>query len=143
MRVRTVRPLRTDRRQQTFAPAASRAPADVRLALPVMALGLGGVLAALLAQVIDCSTGAVSLAQPVLLLGVFALLEQQMVSPFGGQTWAYVALLMLRGAYEPRSARRAEQRSSGFSRVRLRGSVASGSRAGRFPWRTSWTRRTL
>ncbi|MBA3618078.1 MAG: hypothetical protein H0W56_00485 [Acidothermales bacterium] len=74
------------------------------LALAVMALGLGGVLAALLAQVRGFSISAMSIAMPVLLFGVFALLEQQMVSPFAGQTWVYVALLVLWGAYELRPA---------------------------------------
>ena len=45
------------------------------LALAVMALGLGGVLAALLAQVRGFSISAMSVAMPVLLFGVFALLE--------------------------------------------------------------------
>ena len=75
------------------------------LALAVMALGLGGVLAALLTQVKGFSISAMSIAMPVLLFGVFALLEQQMVSPFAGQTWVYAALLVLWGAYELRPAR--------------------------------------
>ncbi len=41
---------------------------------------------------------------PVLLFGVFALLEQQMVSPFAGQSRAYAALLAVWGAYELRPA---------------------------------------
>lgn len=72
------------------------------LALAIMALGLGGVLAALLAQVRGFSISAMSIAMPVLLFGVFALLEQQMVSPFAGQTWVYAALLIVWGAYELR-----------------------------------------
>jgi len=74
------------------------------LALAVMALGLGGVLAGLLAQVRGLSISAMSVAMPVLLFGLFALLEQQMVSPFAGQTWVYAALLALWGAYELRPA---------------------------------------
>jgi hypothetical protein len=74
------------------------------LALTVMALGLGGVLAALLTQVCGFSISAMSVAMPVLLFGVFALLEQQTVSPFAGQTWVYAALLALWGAYELRPA---------------------------------------
>jgi hypothetical protein len=74
------------------------------LALAVMALGLGGVLAALLAQVRGFSISAMSVAMPVLLFGVFALLEQQMVRPFAGQTWVYAALLVVWGAYELRPA---------------------------------------
>jgi hypothetical protein len=72
------------------------------LALAVMALGLGGVLAALLTQVRGFSISAMGVAMPVLLFGVFALLEQQMVSPFAGQTWVYAGLLALWGAYELR-----------------------------------------
>jgi hypothetical protein len=68
------------------------------LALAVMALGLGGVLAGLLAELRGFSISAMSVAMPVLLFGVFAVLEQQMVSPFAGQTWAYAALLALWGA---------------------------------------------
>ena len=72
------------------------------LALAMMALGLGGVLAAFLSQAKGFSISALSVAMPVLLFGVFALLEQQMVSPFAGQTWVYAALLALWGAYELR-----------------------------------------
>lgn len=72
------------------------------LALAVMALGLGGVLAALLAQACRFSVSAMSIAMPVLLFGAFALLEQQAVQPFAGQTWAYAALLALWGVYELR-----------------------------------------
>lgn len=74
------------------------------LALAVMALGLGGVLAALLAQR-DLAIGPMSVALPVVLFGIFALLEQQMVAPFAGQTWVYLALLVVWGAYELRPAR--------------------------------------
>jgi len=76
------------------------------LALAVMALGLGGVLAGLLAQVSGFSISAMSVAMPVLLFGAFALLEQQAVKPFAGQTWVYAALLIAWGAYELRPARR-------------------------------------
>lgn len=72
------------------------------LALAVMALGLGGVLAALLTQLRGFSLGAMSIAMPVLLFGVFALLEQQAVSPFAGQVWVYAGLLVAWGAYELR-----------------------------------------
>ena len=75
------------------------------LALAVMALGLGGVLAGLLAQLRGFAIGAMSVAMPVLLFGVFALLEQQMISPFAGQTWVYAALLAVWGAYELRPGR--------------------------------------
>lgn len=83
---------------------AGRMPDFQFLALAVMALGLGGVLAALLTQTRGFSISAMSVAMPVLLFGVFALLEQQMVSPFAGQTWVYAALLALWGAYELRPA---------------------------------------
>ena len=76
------------------------------LALATMALGVGGVLAALLAQARGLQLTAMSVAVPVLLFGVFALLEQQAVAPFSGQSWAYAALLALYGAYELRPARR-------------------------------------
>ena len=76
------------------------------LALAVMALGLGGVLAALFAQARGFSLSAMSVAMPVLLFGVFALLEQQAVKPFAGQTWVYAALLAAWGAYELRPAHR-------------------------------------
>lgn len=72
------------------------------LALAVMALGLGGVLAGLLASSRGFSISAMSVAMPVLLFGGFALLEQQMVAPFAGQTWVYAALLAVWGAYELR-----------------------------------------
>ncbi len=75
------------------------------LALAVMALGLGGVLAALLAQVRGVAISPMSVALPVLLFGVFALLEQQMVQPFAGQTWVYAGLLAAWGVYELRPAR--------------------------------------
>lgn len=74
-------------------------------ALAIMALGLGGVLAGLLATVKGFSISAMSIAMPVLLFGTFALLEQQMVQPFAGQSWAYAALLAIWGAFELRPAR--------------------------------------
>ncbi len=74
------------------------------LALTVMALGLGGVLAALLGQAKGFAVSAMSVAMPVLLFGGFALLEQQAVKPFAGSTWVYVALLVVWGAYELRPA---------------------------------------
>lgn len=78
------------------------------LALAVMALGLGGVLAALLAQLRGFSVSAMSVSLSVLLFGVFALLEQQAVEPIAGQSWVYAALLAAWGAYElrPASSRR-------------------------------------
>jgi hypothetical protein len=75
------------------------------LALAVMALGLGGALAAFLGQIRGLSISAMSIAVPVLLIGVFALLEQQMVKPVAGESWVYAALLALWGAYELRPAR--------------------------------------
>jgi hypothetical protein len=76
------------------------------LALAVMALGLGGVLAGLLASLRGFAISAMSVAMPVLLFGAFALLEQQAVQPFAGRTWVYAALLALWGAYELRPAGR-------------------------------------
>ncbi|MCA1712926.1 MAG: hypothetical protein LC789_15330 [Actinobacteria bacterium] len=70
------------------------------LALAVMALGLGGVLAGLLAQQRGFAISAMSVSLSVLLFGVFALLEQQGVKPFAGHTWVYAALLAAWGAYE-------------------------------------------
>jgi len=72
------------------------------LALAVMALGLGGVLAGLLAQARGFSISAMSVSLSVLLFGVFALLEQQMVKYIAGETYVYVALLVAWGAYELR-----------------------------------------
>lgn len=76
------------------------------LALAVMALGLGGVLAGLLAQLRGFSISAMSVSLSVLLFGVFALLEQQAVEPVAGKTWVYAALLVVWGAFELRPARR-------------------------------------
>lgn len=75
------------------------------LALTVMALGLGGVLAALLGQLRSLVITPMSIALPVLLFGAFSLLEQQRVEPVTGSTWVYVALLALWGAFELRPAR--------------------------------------
>lgn len=75
------------------------------LALAVMALGLGGVLAALLGQLRGLHISAMSVAMPVLLFGVFALLEQQAVAPIAGQSWPYAAILAIWGAYELRPSR--------------------------------------
>ena len=78
------------------------------LAVSVMALGLGGVLAGLLAQARGFSISAMSVSLSVLLFGVFALLEQQAVKFIAGQSWVYAALLAAWGAYElrPASSRR-------------------------------------
>lgn len=75
------------------------------LALTVLALGLGGVLASLLGQVRGFAVSPMSVSLPVLLFGGFALLEQQAVAPFAGQTWPYAVLLALWGAYELRPER--------------------------------------
>lgn len=81
-------------------------PTDFQFAaLAVMALGLGGVLAALLAQVRDITVSAMSVSLAVLLFGAFALLEQQAVSPVAGKAWFYAALLGSWGAYELRPAK--------------------------------------
>lgn len=70
------------------------------LALAAMALGLGGVLAGLLAQLRGFSISAMSVSLSVLLFGAFALLEQQAVKPVAGRTWVYAALLVAWGAFE-------------------------------------------
>jgi hypothetical protein len=75
------------------------------LALTVMALGLGGVLAAVLGELRGLVITPMSIALPVLLFGAFSLLEQQRVEPVTGSTWVYVALLALWGAFELRPAR--------------------------------------
>lgn len=76
------------------------------LALAVMALGLGGVLAALLAQRRGYRISAMDIALPVLLFGAFALLDQQRIEPIAGQTWVYVGLLGAYGLYELRPGTR-------------------------------------
>jgi hypothetical protein len=76
------------------------------LSLLVMGLGLGGVLAALLAQARHLSVSAMSVAMPVLLVGAFFLLEQQAPGPFGGEAWPYAVLLAAWGAYELRPGSR-------------------------------------
>lgn len=76
------------------------------LALSALGLGLGAVLAALLVELRGWSITAMSIAMPVLLFGVFALLDQQAVEPVAGQTWVYVALLAAWGGYELRPHRR-------------------------------------
>lgn len=75
------------------------------LALAVMSLGLGGVLAAGIAQVRGWVVTPMSVALSVLLFGAFALLEQQAVKPFASHTWVYIVLLGLWGAYELRPVR--------------------------------------
>ncbi len=76
------------------------------LALTAMALGLGGVLAALLAQAGRLSISPMSIAMPVLLFGAFSLLDHQRVEPVTQSTWVYGALLAAWGAYELRPGRR-------------------------------------
>jgi len=76
------------------------------LSLLVMGLGLGGVLAALLAQARQLSVSAMSVAMPVLLVGAFFLMEQQAFGPVAGRAWVYAALLAAWGAYELRPASR-------------------------------------
>lgn len=75
------------------------------LALAVMALGLGGVLAALLGAARGLHISAMSVSLSVLLFGVFALFEQQGLPPFAGETWVYAGLLAVWGLYELRPAR--------------------------------------
>jgi len=78
------------------------------LALTVMGLGLGGVMAALLAERSGFAIGPMDTALPVLLVGVFTLLDQQRIDPVSGKTWVYVALLAAYGAYELRPVRTAK-----------------------------------
>ena len=75
------------------------------VALTVMGLGLGGVIAALLAERRGFAIGPMDIALPVLLVGVFTLLDQQAVEPVAGKTWVYVALLAAYGAFELRPVR--------------------------------------
>ena len=75
------------------------------LALTVMALGLGSVLAAGLAQLRGWVITPMSVALSVLLFGVFLLLEQQAVKPLAGHAWLYVVLLALWGVFELRPVR--------------------------------------
>ncbi len=75
------------------------------LALAVLALGLGGVLAAGLGELRGWVITPMSVALSVLLFGAFALLEQQAVKPVAGQAWVYIALLGLWGAFELRPVR--------------------------------------
>ncbi len=75
------------------------------LALAVMGLGLGGVIAALLGQTLGWSISAMSVSLSVLLFGVFALLEEQGVEPVAGSTWVYAGLLAAWGLYELRPGR--------------------------------------
>ena len=70
-----------------------------------MALGLGGVLAALLHGFRGVRISPMSIALPVLLFGAFALVEQQAVRPVAGNVYLYSALLALWGAVELRPAR--------------------------------------
>lgn len=77
------------------------------LALAIMALGLGGVLAALVGRTLAVAVSAMSVSLAVLLFGVFALLEQQGVKPVAGHAWPYVVLLIAWGLYELRPRRSA------------------------------------
>ena len=76
------------------------------LALSVMALGLGGVLAALFAQARGITVSAMSVSLAVLLFGGVLLIEQQEIQPLAGRAWAYASLLAVWGAYELRPSRR-------------------------------------
>ncbi len=75
------------------------------LALTLLAVGAGGVVAALLNSVAGFAVSAMSVALSVLVLGAFLLLEQQGVAPFAGNTWPFAVLLAAWGAYELRPAR--------------------------------------
>ena len=75
------------------------------IALTALALGLGGVLAALLGSTRGLVVSPMSIALPVVLFGGFALLDQQRVEPFTQSTWVYVIALIAWGAYELRPGR--------------------------------------
>lgn len=75
------------------------------IALSALALGLGGVLAALLGSLRGLVISPMSIALPVVLFGGFALLDQQGVKPFTQSTWVYVIALIAWGAYELRPGR--------------------------------------
>lgn len=72
------------------------------LSLVLMAVGLGGVLAALHARARHYAVSAMSVAMPTLLVGAIFLLEQQAVRPVAGKAWFYAGLLALWGLYELR-----------------------------------------
>ncbi len=70
------------------------------LALSVLAIGLGGVIAALLNEYAGFAISTMSVSLAVLLLGVFLVLAQQTVSPVAAKPDVYIALLAVWGAYE-------------------------------------------
>lgn len=75
------------------------------LALTILALGLGAVLAAALAEVGGLAISAMSIATMLLLFGGFLLAEQQGIALITGSTYVYALGLLLWGAYELRPAR--------------------------------------
>jgi len=83
-----------------FKDSARTADSFQLLALSVLAIGLGGVLVALLNEYAGMAISTMSLALSVLLLGAFLLLEQQMVEPVAGKPDVYIALLAIWGVYE-------------------------------------------
>lgn len=76
------------------------------LALAVMSLGLGGVVAALFAHVRGITISAMSVSLGILIFGGVLLIEQQAIKPLAGSAAAYAVLLVLWGAFELRPARR-------------------------------------
>ena len=70
------------------------------LALALLSLGLGGVIASLLGQYAHFVVSAMSVSLVVLLLGAFFLAEQQGIAPFAGEIWPFAALLGIWGAAE-------------------------------------------
>lgn len=78
-----------------------RAPDSFQLlALGVLAIGLGAVIAGLMNEYAGYAISTMSVALSVLLLGAFLLLEQQAVSPIAGKPDVYILLLAVWGAYE-------------------------------------------
>ncbi|HVM28010.1 MAG TPA: hypothetical protein VM433_10115 [Mycobacteriales bacterium] len=85
---------------------AGRGGDDYRLLpLVVLGLGLGAVLAALLAER-GFAIAPMGVALPVVLFGGFALLDQAAPGPLGGRTWPYAALVAAWGLVVVVRARR-------------------------------------
>jgi hypothetical protein len=61
--------------------------------LVALALGLGGVLAGLLAERDGLRMGPLQVALPVVLFGALALVDQQAPGPLGGRAWPWAALV--------------------------------------------------
>ena len=73
---------------------AGRSGDDYRLVpLVALGLGLGGVLAGLLAERGPLRIGALQVALPVVLFGALALLDQLAPGPLGGRAWPWALLV--------------------------------------------------